>query len=137
MLEMQIQPRFQETDALGHINNTVPAVWFESARDPVFRLFTPELDVRDWHLIIAGYEVQFKRELFYGQPVTIKTGVRRIGTSSFTLWQEAWQEGELAVTGETTLIHFNYQTRQSRPLDEQHKAGLQVWLIERDRKSVV
>ncbi|MGL5503096.1 MAG: acyl-CoA thioesterase, partial [Aeromonas veronii] len=27
MLEMQIQPRFQETDALGHINNTVPAVW--------------------------------------------------------------------------------------------------------------
>ena len=23
MLEMQIQPRFQETDALGHINNTV------------------------------------------------------------------------------------------------------------------
>ncbi len=40
MLEMQIQPRFQETDALGHINNTVPAVWFESARDPLFRIFS-------------------------------------------------------------------------------------------------
>ena len=66
MLEMQIQPRFQETDALGHINNTVPAVWFESARDPLFRIFSPELDVHDWHLIIAGYTVQFKRELFYG-----------------------------------------------------------------------
>lgn len=76
MLEMQIQPRFQETDALGHINNTVPAVWFESARDPLFRLFSPELDVHNWHLIIAGYAVQFKRELFYGQQVLIKTGVR-------------------------------------------------------------
>ena len=103
MLEMQIQPRFQETDALGHINNTVPAVWFESARDPLFRIFSPELDVHDWHLIIAGYTVQFKRELFYGQPVTIKTGVRRIGSSSFTIWQEAWQQGELAVgAGDTT-----------------------------------
>lgn len=41
MLEMQIQPRFQETDALGHINNTVPAVWFESARDPCFASSLP------------------------------------------------------------------------------------------------
>ncbi|MFM4720921.1 acyl-CoA thioesterase [Aeromonas bivalvium] len=131
MLEMQIHPRFQETDALGHINNTVPAVWFESAREPLFRLFSPDLDVGDWHLIIAGYAVQFKRELFYGQPVTIRTWVSRIGTSSFTLWQEAWQGGELAVTGETTLIHFDYQTRQSVPLDEGQRDGLRAWLLER------
>ena len=130
MLEMQIQPRFQETDALGHINNTVPAVWFESARDPLFRLFSPELDVHDWHLIIAGYTVQFKRELFYGQQVSIKTGVRRIGTSSFTVWQEAWQGGELAVTAETTLIHFDYRARQSLPLSDAHREGLRAWLTE-------
>jgi acyl-CoA thioester hydrolase len=74
--------------------------------------------------------VQFKRELFYGQPVTIKTGVRRIGSSSFTIWQEAWQQGELAVTGETTLIHFDYRARQSIPLSETHREGLRVWLVE-------
>ncbi|MNF38903.1 hypothetical protein D3C76_985110 [compost metagenome] len=108
----------------------MPAVWFESARDPLFRLFSPELDVHNWHLIIAGYAVQFKRELFYGQQVLIKTGVRRIGTSSFTLWQEAWQDGELAVTAETTLIHFDYQTRQSRPLSDAHREGLRTWLVE-------
>ena len=108
----------------------MPAVWFESARDPLFRLFSPELDVHNWHLIIAGYGVQFKRELFYGQQVLIKTGVRRIGTSSFTLWQEAWQGGELAVTAETTLIHFDYQTRQSIPLSDAHREGLRAWLVE-------
>ena len=52
----------------------MPAVWFESARIPCSGFFSPELDVHDWHLIIAGYTVQFKRELFYGQPVLIKTG---------------------------------------------------------------
>ena len=41
MLEMQIQPRFPETNALGLINNTVPAVWFESAQDPLFPDFSP------------------------------------------------------------------------------------------------
>ncbi|PJG59862.1 acyl-CoA thioesterase [Aeromonas cavernicola] len=128
MLEMQIHPRFQETDALGHINNTVPAVWFESARDPLFRIFSPTLAVDDWHLIIAGYTVQFKRELFYGQPVLIKTGVCHIGTRSFTVWQEAWQDGELAVTCETSLIHFDYQTRQAQPLSNAQREALRVWL---------
>ena len=130
MLEMQIHPRFQETDALGHINNTVPAVWFESARDPLFRVFTPGLDVRDWRLILAGYTVQFKRELFYGEGVTLKTGVKRIGSSSFTVWQEAWQGGELAVTAETTLIHFDYQSRKALPLTHEQREGLGRWLLE-------
>ncbi|MFL9594364.1 acyl-CoA thioesterase, partial [Aeromonas schubertii] len=62
--------------------------------------------------------------------VLIKTGVRRIGSSSFTLWQEAWQEGELAVTAETTLIHFDYQSRQSIPLSDRHREELRAWLIE-------
>ncbi|QFI56019.1 acyl-CoA thioesterase [Aeromonas simiae] len=130
MLEMQVDPRFQETDALGHINNTVPAVWFEAAREPLFRIFTPDLDVRQWRLILAGYTVQFKRELFYGEPVTIRTGVKRIGSSSFTLWQEAWQQNMLAVTAETTLIHFDYPTRSPVPLAEHHREGLRVWLVE-------
>ena len=65
--------------------------------------------MHDWHLIIAGYTVQFKRELFYGQPVTIKTGVPRIGGNSFTIWQEAWQQGEAGRHWRATLIHFDYR----------------------------
>ncbi len=38
-----ITPRFSDTDALGHINNTNVPVWFEGTRDPLFRLFTPDL----------------------------------------------------------------------------------------------
>jgi len=131
MLEMQIQPRFQETDALGHINNTVPAVWFESARDPLFRLFSPELDVHDWHLIIAGYTVQFKRELFYGQMVSIKLDLLSTLSVPPQVASNAWQGGELAVWRCRTLIHFDYRTRQSIPLSEAHREGLRVWLVER------
>jgi len=39
MISETIKPRFLETDALGHINNTVVPGWFEGARDPVFRWF--------------------------------------------------------------------------------------------------
>ena len=43
MWQEVITPRFSDTDALGHINNTVFAVWFEGARRDVFKIFTPEL----------------------------------------------------------------------------------------------
>lgn len=33
MFKEIIQPRFNETDASGHINNTVLTAWFEGAHD--------------------------------------------------------------------------------------------------------
>ncbi len=89
MLTEQINPRFNETDALGHINNTVLACWFEGARDPLFRLFTADLDPVQWRLILAKFSVEFHAELFYGQLVEIRTGVSRVGNSSFDVSQLA------------------------------------------------
>lgn len=125
MFEMTLMPRFQETDALGHINNSVPAVWFEQAREPVFRFFTPDLDVKNWHLIIAGYQIQFKGELFYGTEVTIRTRVSHIGNSSFRLLQQAYQGDKLCVEGETTLVHFDHKAKQSVPLPDSIRCNLE------------
>jgi acyl-CoA thioester hydrolase len=35
MFSVNITPRFYETDAFGHINNTVIAGWFEAGRAPI------------------------------------------------------------------------------------------------------
>lgn len=124
MFEMTLMPRFQETDALGHINNTVPAIWFEQARDPVFRFFTPDLDVNNWALIVAGYQVQFKAELLYGAQVRITTQISHIGNSSFRLLQRAYQRDELCVEAETTMVHFDYQHKKATALTEQQRLQL-------------
>jgi acyl-CoA thioester hydrolase len=89
MFSLTLMPRFCDTDALGHINNTLLPVWFEQARDPVFRFFTPDLNPADWRLIVAKIELEFKRELFYGREVEIITSVQRIGNASFQLLQQA------------------------------------------------
>ena len=59
MFTEKVIPRFSETDALGHINNTVLPVWFEAARVPIFKFFTPDLNPHNWKLIIAKVEVSF------------------------------------------------------------------------------
>ncbi len=36
MFTATFSPRFYETDAFGHVNNTVVTGWFETAREPIF-----------------------------------------------------------------------------------------------------
>ena len=98
-----LSPRFVETDALGHINNTVLPVWFEDARTPLFRLFTPDLDINNWHLIIAKIEVEFVGELFYGKDVEIRTYLTKLGNSSMVIAHEAWQEGRMGARGSAVM----------------------------------
>lgn len=119
-----IQPRFSETDALGHINNTVLTVWFEACRTPIFKLFTPELDLKQWPLIVASIQVDFKAQLHYGHDVEIKSWISRIGSSSFDVTQQAWQLGLCCAEGKAVLVRFDYQHQKPTPLSPDLQGAL-------------
>jgi acyl-CoA thioester hydrolase len=123
-----LQPRFVETDALGHVNNTVLPVWFEEARTPIFELFCPGLDVNNWHLIIAKIEVEFLAEIYYGKKVEIRTYMEKIGNSSMVIGHEAWQEGKLTAKGNAVMIHFDHDSKSSKAIPEDTRAILEQHL---------
>lgn len=117
-------PRFSETDALGHINNTVLPVWFEAARVPIFKFFTPDLNPHNWKLIIAKVEVSFVGELFYAHEVTINTSIEQIGNSSFVIRQEAWQQDKCCAIGKTVMVRYDFASKTKQPLSTDEKAAL-------------
>jgi acyl-CoA thioester hydrolase len=118
MLIENIATRFSDTDGLGHINNTMLPIWFEGARNPIFKLFTPDLSLQKWQLIIAKFDVEFHSELFYGDDIEVRTGVSRLGSSSFDVYQEAWQGGRLCASGTAVHVHFDHQEKVTKPLSE-------------------
>ncbi|WP_281645150.1 thioesterase family protein [Parendozoicomonas sp. Alg238-R29] len=126
-----ISPRFFETDALGHINNTVVPVWFEKAREPIFQLFTPDMDVNKWKLIIARITVDFLAEIHYGtdKDVEIRTGLVKIGNSSMTIRQEVWQQEKCCARGDAVMIHYDYASAKSSPIPDVIRSELQKALI--------
>ncbi len=124
-----LSPRFGETDALGHINNTAVPVWFEKAREPLFRLFTPDMDVHNWKLIIARISVDFLGEIFYGEDVELRTWLAKIGNSSMTVRQEVWQNGECRARGDAAMIHYDYQARVSVSIPADIRTELEKALI--------
>ena len=130
MLIETIQPRFSETDVLGHINNTVLPVWFEAARTPLFKIFTPDLNPHQWRLIVAKVEVTFMGELFYGQEVEVRTDIERIGGSSFVIRQQAWQHGQCCADGKTVMVRYDFEQKRAQSLNENERAALSQHLAE-------
>jgi len=118
MIKEAVRPKFCETDALGHINNTVIAQWFEGSRCPIFKWFTPDLDVNNWKLILAKTIVEFHAELHYGEDVEIRTYISRIGNSSFDVYQEAWQKNQKCASGTAVMVHFDHVTKKSQKITE-------------------
>lgn len=125
-MEYKFLPRFQDTDALGHINNASIATWFEEGRRPIFEYFTPDLDPKKWHLIIARIEIDYLTQGYYQKSVTIKTSVEKIGNSSFVLAQEAIQEGIVISRGKTFLVCFDYQKQKSKPIPDDAREKLKA-----------
>jgi acyl-CoA thioester hydrolase len=124
-----IRPRFLETDALGHINNNTYGVWFESARDPIFHIFMPKVDVKKWNLVMAHSSFDFLKEVFWGKPVIIKTGISKIGNSSLELCHAVYQNGNLCTTGKCVLIHYNFETKEAVRIPDDIREELEKHLF--------
>ncbi|HET8789993.1 MAG TPA: thioesterase family protein [Modicisalibacter sp.] len=125
MFSRILEPAFYDTDALGHINNTRLPAWFELARNDLFRLFTPDLDPRKWALIMARMDIEYRAELYYGEDIEVRTWLTRLGNSSFTVTQQAWQGSRLGAHGNTVLVHYDHIAKRATPLPEAIRAELQ------------
>jgi acyl-CoA thioester hydrolase len=131
MYKTVVTPRFGDIDGLRHVNNTVLAVWFEQARNPIFRMFTPDLDLNyeNWKLIMVRTEFDFLSEMYYGEDVEIRTFIVKVGNSSFTMGHEAWQNEKLAVRGKAVVVHFDFIEKKSIPIPDSIRVQLMEHMI--------
>lgn len=124
MLIHTIRPRFCDTDALGHINNTVIPVWFLEAREPILRMFAPDADLQRGGIAVVRIELDYLAETRFGEDVEIRTTVNHIGNSSFRLHQEVLQGGTITARGLTTLVNFDARSRRSAPIAGRARTAL-------------
>ena len=133
----KVTPRFGDADGLRHINNIALVEWFEVGRNPIFRMFTPDLDLsyEKWKLILVRTEFDYLGQMFYGKDVEIRNYITHIGNSSFTIGHEAWQDGELKAKGKAVLVHFDFINQKAKPIPEDIRAQLNEHLIIEEENS--
>ena len=120
MFTTKVTPRFGDADGLRHINNIALVEWFEVGRNPIFRIFTPDLDLSydKWKLILVRTEFDYIGQMYYGKDVEIKSFILKIGNSSFTIGHEAWQDNELKARGKAVIVHYDFEIGKSKPIPE-------------------
>jgi len=120
MFTTKVTPRIGDADGLRHINNIALVEWFEVGRNPIFRIFTPDLDLSHdkWKLILVRTEFDYIGEMYYGKDVEIKSYILKIGNTSFTIGHEAWQDNELKARGKAVIVHYDFEIGKSKPIPE-------------------
>ncbi|HEX5824043.1 MAG TPA: acyl-CoA thioesterase, partial [Candidatus Limnocylindrales bacterium] len=113
----ELEVRFADIDAMGHVNNAVYLTYCESARiaywtdvtgEPV-RLGTEGAE----SLILAEARITYRAPAFHGELVTVETRATRLGRSSFTLEHRLTARASggpsrlVAVSG-SILVRYDY-----------------------------
>ena len=122
---VQIQVRFGDTDALGHVNNASFAAYAEVARLDFLTLFGKS--VRS--LILASLYIDFRRQVRFDEAVRVETRVERIGTSSITLGQTVFAGDERAADVRSTVVYFDYTAGKSRQLTADMRDSVAPYVV--------
>lgn len=129
MFRTRIHPRFCDTDALGHIGNTVVPVWLLEGREALLRLFVPDLDFRKASLVVVRTEIDFIGELRFGADVEVTTALEKIGNTSLVVLQEIIQDDATRCRARTVMVNFDTQARVSQPIPDTLRKLLDEHLV--------
>jgi acyl-CoA thioester hydrolase len=105
-----------DQDAFGHVNNTIPIRWFESAR--IAYIETPQIDQllqrEKVGPILAAISCNYRRQIKYPDTVLIGARITRLGRSSLTMAHAVWSEEQKTIVadGESTIVIFDYAAQR-------------------------
>lgn len=119
-----------DQDAFGHVNNTVPLRWFESARIA----YMGRVGLSDLYAservgpILASIAANFRSQLHFPDAVLVGARVSRIGRTSLTMDHLAVSlaRKSLAVDGTSTLVVFDYKAGRPEPVPGAIRRGIEA-----------
>lgn len=110
-----VQVRYRDIDAMGHVNNAVYATYLEQARAGFFDDVV-ELSLVDADTVLANLTIDYARPIDADQDVTVALRVPELGDSSLPMEYEVRADGERAATARTVQVIVDRERGQSRPM---------------------
>ena len=126
-----IDVRFRDIDAMGHVNNAVFFTYFEQGRVGFFHSASQEEKFPGFAFILAQIGCNYIKPVILDDRLTLQIWVKEIGRKSFTFrYQLASRENpsNLYATAESVQVCFDYQTNTSMQVTETIRAQLSVYL---------
>ena len=124
--EKEIEIRWRDLDAFGHVNHIVFLTYLEEARDEwLGRTLSDPVLV--WGYVLARVEIDYKRELkLEDDKVVARCALERLGTKSVTTTESiVTRDGETAAEAKAVLVAREEETGQSRVISDEERAAFE------------
>jgi acyl-CoA thioester hydrolase len=115
--------QFRDLDALGHLNNVAYLAYIEHARLQYMTnlgLWSMDHPI----MILARSEIDYVRQVVYGERVEVLVRVARLGTKSFEFVMEIHANTELAARASSVNVWYNHVARSSVPIPDHAREAI-------------
>ena len=120
--KIEVQPRFNDFDPMGHVNNTIFMNYFDIGKVAYFKAVwnTDFIDWREIGLVIARIETDFISPILMDERVVVRTTILRIGNKSLELSQQLINPdtNQLKAAARTIMVGFDINTNSAEPITE-------------------
>jgi acyl-CoA thioester hydrolase len=123
VFEHQVNIRWRDTDALGHVNNAVFLTYLEEGRDAFYNQV-----LGDPIYVVVRIEIDFRAEVRSDdRRVAVQIGVERIGLTSLTTREIILRSpGEVAAEARVVTVRWDPVSRKAAPFADDERARLQI-----------
>lgn len=126
-IRVNIQKRFADSDIFGHINNVNLQHYFDIGKVDYIKQRVG-VDVIDGSrgFITASTTTNYFAQTKYVENVCVETSVEKIGTKSFTIFQNilSVETGEIKAESRSVFVAFDFEKQESIEIPEQWKIQL-------------
>ena len=128
-----LEPRYNDYDTKGHVNNAVYLTYFEWARVQAWQQVAARAgigaaDIADPPLIVAEARVKYVSPANIGVPLAIEISVKEVRTKGFSFAYRivAPEEADRVVAeGETVQVAYDYGAGRTMPTPPEMRKALE------------
>jgi acyl-CoA thioester hydrolase len=115
-----IEVRFRDTDAMGHVNNAVFVTYLEVARQAYWKRVDPGIAYDHVPFVVASLRLDLRSPIEVHEVVRVALRTTAIGRSSFVMEYEARERDSRRLIAEATSVQvtYDYAARRSMPVPE-------------------
>ena len=121
-LHVEIETRWRDLDAFGHVNNAVFATYIENARGMLFKKWDLPFDGKGQSLIVASITINYHQQLKHPTNIVIGQKITRIGNTSFDVESVLFNKNnteEPIATSKVIVVCFDFEKQKSIPVFKQ------------------
>lgn len=116
---LPIQIRFNDIDAIGHINNNIYLSYFDLGKNAYFEALKGyAINWLDGAIVLAHIEMDFLKPIFYRRKVVVDSKIVRLGEKSGEFMQQIRdsESNEVKCTCKSIFVYYDAESAATTPI---------------------